>query len=134
MLIKTKNLKQQIKFKAPPLFIYNILMDSKKHTKLTGSKAVIGQKEGGKFRVYDGSISGENIKLNPGKNITQKWRIDEWPDNHYSLATFKFSAAKEGTLLKFLQTGIPAVFYQDIKQGWIDFYWQPLKKMISKKA
>jgi hypothetical protein len=34
--------------------------------------------------------------------------------------------------MTFTQTGVPAQFYEDIKQGWIDYYWTPMKEMLEK--
>jgi len=31
-----------------------------------------------------------------------------------------------------IETGIPAQFYKDIKQGWIDYYWTPMKEILEK--
>lgn len=45
--MKTKTIKQTIFFKAEPHDVYEALMDSKKHSKFTGDKAVISRKEGG---------------------------------------------------------------------------------------
>ena len=133
----TKNLKQSVTFNALPKEVYEMLMDSKKHAKFTGAKAKISQKEGGKFTAWDGYIDGTNIKLVTGKKILQLWRSDEkdWPADHYSRATFSFKNGKKKgtTLLSFSQTGIPSKVFADIKQGWKDYYWTPMKEMISKK-
>jgi hypothetical protein len=37
------------------------------------------------------------------------------------------------TRLTFKQTGVPQEFYDDIKQGWIDYYWTPMKEMLENK-
>jgi hypothetical protein len=37
---------------------------------------------------------------------------------------------KEGTELRFTQEDVPDDKYDGINQGWIDFYWEPMKKMF----
>jgi len=32
----------------------------------------------------------------------------------------------------FTQSGVPGQYYDDIKQGWRDFYWAPMKKMLER--
>ena len=61
--MKTKTLHQTIAFKATPHEVYEALMDSKKHTDFTEEKAVISRDIGGKFTVFDGWASGENVEL-----------------------------------------------------------------------
>ncbi len=128
-----KTIKQTNTFNVPPEELYNWFMDSKKHSEFTGSKAVIGKKVGDKFTAWDGYIEGKNVKLVPGKLIVQSWRGDDWEDGVYSEATFKFAPAAEGkTKLEFIQTGVPDEHYDDIKQGWVDYYWTPLKETLGK--
>ena len=47
-------------------------------------------------------------------------------------ATFALRKVKGGTRLTFYQSGVPAQYYEGIKQGWRDFYWAPMKKMLEK--
>lgn len=50
--MKTKTLRQTVMFKARPRQVYDILMDSKKHRSLSGEKANISRKVGGKFTAW----------------------------------------------------------------------------------
>jgi hypothetical protein len=36
------------------------------------------------------------------------------------------------TQLIFTQSGVPEEFYDDIRQGWKDYYWIPMKEMLEK--
>ena len=128
-------IRQSVEFSASPPEVYNALMDSKLHSQFTGSKAAISKKVGGKFSAYDGSIRGTNLELEAGKKIVQKWHIDDegWPKGHFSKAVFLFSKSKGGTKLAFAHTGVPQAAYKGIRQGWIDFYWEPLKAMLANK-
>ncbi len=35
-------------------------------------------------------------------------------------------------LLIFTQRGVPEHQYSSIREGWIEFYWEPMKKMLEK--
>lgn len=105
-------------------------MNPKKHEHFTGGSARISSKVGGKFSVYDGYASGKNLTLIKNKKIVQTWRTNEWEEGHYSIVEFSFSVTKEGCLLAFTQKDIPLEHYAAIKQGWIDYYWSPMKKML----
>ncbi len=130
--METKNIKQTVTFKASPHDVYDMLMDSKKHSKFTGGVASISQKVGGKISAYDGYIEGKNLELEPDKKIVQSWRGSDWPEGYYSKTTFKLEKTETGTKLTFTQEAVPSEFYEDIKQGWIDWYWEPMKKLLGR--
>lgn len=132
-MIKTKTIRQAVSFRASPHEVYETLMDSQKHAGFTSAKASISREVGGRISAYDGYIDGENLKLVLDKKIVQKWGCNEWPEGHYSTATFILEKTKVGTKLKFTQTSVPAEFYNDINQGWKDHYWNPMKAILDKK-
>jgi activator of HSP90 ATPase len=124
------NLKQTATFNASPHAVYEILMDEKQHSTFTGGIAKISREVGGDFSIYDGDIQGKNIELIPDKKIVQSWRYNDWPVGHYSTVTFLLEPSVKGTKLTFTQTDIPDFKFEDIKQGWKDYYWQPIKAML----
>ena len=130
--MKTKTIRQSAKFKASPHEVYEALMDSRKHSKFTDGKASISRRIGGKFTAYDGYIEGINLELVSDKKIVQSWRGSDWPEGHYSKATFMLRKVEGGTQLTFTQTEVPEDQYDSISQGWRDYYWKPMKKMLEK--
>ena len=128
--MKPKTIRQTVSFKASPHKIYEMLMDSRIHTRFSGGKASISRKSGGKFSAYDNYISGTNIELVPDTKIVQSWRASDWPEGHYSKVTFSFAKIRDGCHLTFTQTGVPEQQYEGIRQGWHDFYWSPMKKYL----
>ena len=130
--METKDIQQTVTFKAGAHAVYELLMDAKKHSDLAGGDDVkIDRRAGGKFNV-GGYIEGVNIELVPGEKIVQSWRYDDWPQGHFSRVTFSFKEVDGKTKMTFKQTGVPVQFYDDIKQGWIDYYWTPMKEMLDK--
>jgi len=130
--MSNKTVNQTITFKANPHEVYEALMDSRKHAKFTGSKASISRKVGGKFSVFDGYSEGTNIELIQDQKIVQTWHASDWPEGHYSKVTFSLKEINGGTKLTFTQAGVPEEQYDDISQGWRDFYWMPMKEMLEK--
>ncbi|MBI4285403.1 MAG: SRPBCC domain-containing protein [Chloroflexi bacterium] len=128
--METKTIRQRVTFKASPHAVYEALMDSRQHAKFTGGKAHISRKMGGKFTAFDGWLEGVNLELVPDSKIVQSWRGTDWPEGHYSKVTFSLKEVPTGTRLTFTHTGVPEQFYADIKQGWHDYYWKPLKKLL----
>ena len=132
IFIKTKNIEQSVTIKAAPHEVYESLMDSHRHSKLTGEKADISRKVGGKFTAYGQYIEGVNLELLPDKKIVQSWRASDWPEGHYSKATFLLAEIEGGTQLTLIQTGVPEEQSDDISQGWWDFYWTPMKEQLER--
>ncbi|MDP4200987.1 MAG: SRPBCC family protein [Bacteroidota bacterium] len=129
----TKTIKQTRTFNASAKDLYETLMDSRKHAKMTGAPAQISTKVGGAFSVHDGYATGTNLELKPNKKIVQSWHASDWPEGHDSRVTFAFAPAGKGkTKLTFTHSGVPEDQVADLKQGWIDYYWTPLAALFEK--
>jgi activator of HSP90 ATPase len=128
--MNTRNIKQSATFKASLHDVYEALMDSDKHSQFTGGKADISRETGGKFTAFDGYSEGINLELVQDRKIVQTWRAGDWPEGHYSQLTFLLENSEDGTRLTFTQTGVPEEQYEDISQGWRDYYWKPMKNML----
>jgi activator of HSP90 ATPase len=124
----SNHIKQTITFKASPHDVYEALMDSAKHTAFTGGAAEISREVGGEYMAYDGYITGKNIELVPDKKIIQSWRAVDWDEGYFSRVAFTFTAVPEGTRLDFVHTDVPDGTEDEFTQGWIDNYWEPMKK------
>ncbi len=124
-----KTIRQTVTIKAGARQVYEVLMTSRGHSKITGGGAKVSGRVGGKFSAFDGYCSGFNLELAPGKKIVQSWRASDWPTDLYSTVTFALKPVKGGTRLSFTQTGVPDEQYAGIKQGWIEYYWKPMKTL-----
>jgi activator of HSP90 ATPase len=125
-------IRQSATLHAAPHAVYEALMDSRQHARFTGSPARMSRKVGGAFSAFGDYISGTNLELVPDKKIVQAWHASEWPEGHVSKVTYRLFPVKAGTRLDFTHSGVPDRFYDDIKQGWIDNYWQPLRARFNK--
>ena len=130
--MKTRTVRQQVTFKAAPHELYELLMDEKKHGAFTQSRTTISRKVGGKISSGDGYIDGFNLELIPDRKIVQSWRASDWPEGHYSRATWEFIPVESGTRMTFIQSGVPEDQYAAISQGWRDYYWVSMKEALKK--
>jgi len=124
---------QTVEVNASPQEVYDALMDSKKHAKVTGSPASISTKVGGKFTAWDGYIFGKNLELEPGKKIVQEWTTTEWPEG-YPPSRLEMTMTKiaRGTELKMVHSKVPAEQKDEYAGGWRSFYWEPLEAYFGK--
>ena len=117
---------------GPPEKIYTAWLDSNEHGLFTGSPANIDPQIGGEFTAWDGYIQGKTLELEPGKRILQSWRTTEFPDTSPdSLLEVIFEPDPAGTRLTLLHTNIPDGQSDQYRQGWLDYYFQPMREYFS---
>jgi activator of HSP90 ATPase len=131
--MRTVSIKQGGMFPGTPHDLFELWMDEKKHAAFTGGEAKVSRAVGGSFVTFDGWATGKNIELVKDKKIVQTWRADDWPLGHFSTLTIHLIKASKGTKLLFSQTDVPANKAKDISQGWKDYYWGPMKKVLVEK-
>ena len=53
---------------------------------------------------------------------------DDWPEGHFSQVTYLLGPlyGGRGTHLSLIQTGVPADHFDEINQGWRDYYWKKM--------
>jgi uncharacterized protein YndB with AHSA1/START domain len=129
-----KTIRQVVTFAASPHEVYEALMDSEKHTAFSGEKATISRQVGGSMEAGSGYISGVNLELIPDQKIVQAWRGSDFPEGVMSRATFSLKAAGGGARLTFTHSGVPDELVDAIKDGWVEYYWQPLAAWLARQA
>ncbi len=132
--LKRKTITQKIILPAKPIEVYEAFVDAKKHSAFTGSKATGQGKVGAKFTAWDGYIFGKFLELVEGKKIVQEWSTTEWPEG-YPPSRFEltFREVEGGTEATMVHSGVPTEQAEDIKEGWEEFYWKPLRGFFTKE-
>ena len=126
-------IQQTVTFHASPHAVYELLMDSDSHAAFSGDSASISREAGGEISAYGGYITGRNLKLIPDREIVQSWRAVDWPEGYFSTVTFVLLPIPEGTRLNFTHADLPDGTEEEFEQGWIDNYWEPMKRALAKK-
>jgi uncharacterized protein YndB with AHSA1/START domain len=128
-------IEQTIIIPATPEEVYEAFMDPKKHAKFTGSKATGKPEVGEEFTAWDGYINGKNLELKKGKLIVQEWSNTDFPEG-YPPSRFALTLKKvpEGTEIHMVHSKIPASQAEELKEGWIEWYWEPLRNYFVKQA
>lgn len=130
--METKNIKQSIILSCSPKEVYDAWLDSRKHGEMIKGDAKIEPKVSGEFSIWEGSITGKTLELDPHNNrIVQAWRYDydDWPKDHLSKITIEFTPYKNNQCkVLFEHIGIPIKYVDEIAQGWQDYYWEPMEE------
>jgi activator of HSP90 ATPase len=114
--------------------LFEAWLDSDRHSAFTGSKAVIDRRVGGTYTAWDGYISGTTIAVEPFSRIMQTWRTTDFPtDAPDSEIEIILEEVKDGTKLTIVHTDLPEGQGEAYRQGWIDFYFTPMKDYFTNR-
>ena len=128
MAQRGKTITQTVVVPARPAEVFKALVDPRVHAAFTGAAATGSARVGGRFTAWDGYISGVNRVVDAGRRLVQDWTTTEWPDGaEPSSVEFVFTAVKGGTKIRMVHSRVPAAQAASYRQGWIDYYWEPLK-------
>jgi uncharacterized protein YndB with AHSA1/START domain len=135
MKAKVRTIKQKVVIPASPKEVYDAYVDPKKHSQFTGSKATGKAEVGSKYTAWDGYIFGKYLELDDGKRVVQEWTSTDFPEGAGpSRLELCFNKVPEGTELVMVQSKVPEEVADDAADGWIEWYWNPLKKYFSKQS
>jgi uncharacterized protein YndB with AHSA1/START domain len=128
----TKAIQQAIRFAAPPEELFEMYVDSKKHSAATGAAARMSREAGGSFTAWNGQLRGKNLLVVPGRLVMQAWRATHWPkSNPDSLLLLTFTPAPGGGQVELAHMNVPAHDHAGVTKGWPKYYWEPWKKYIA---
>jgi len=128
-----KTIVQKVVFKnTTPKVLYDLYMDAKKHSMVTGGPAVISAKEGSSYSAHGGYITGKNLQLVKNKLIVQTWRAQGWDENDVD-STFIINLEQKGkdVVLHAIHANLPDKHSGHIDKGWHDHYWNPWKQHLA---
>jgi len=119
-------IQQSVEFGVSPDVLYELYMDSKRHSRATGAPAKISRRVGGVFTAFGGQLEGKNLLLVPNKTIVQTWRSTGWKKSDSdSILVIQFSKTKTGARVDLVHVGVPEHDHQGVTEGWQKYYWQP---------
>jgi uncharacterized protein YndB with AHSA1/START domain len=115
---------------ASPQDIYDAWLSSSGHEKITGGqKAQISAQEGAAFTVWNGYITGRNLKLEPGRRIVQSWRTTKFTATHPdSQIEMLLQPAAGGTTVTVRHSNVPDGHTSYRDGGWQRSYFEPMKQ------
>jgi activator of HSP90 ATPase len=125
-------IQQSVRFAAPPAELFEMYIDSKKHSAATGGRARISDKVGAAFTAWNGQLRGKNLLIVPNRLVMQAWRATHWPASDLdSILVLGFSDAPGGGKVELLHMNVPAHDHEGVTKGWRKYYWTPWKKYIA---
>ena len=94
----------------------------------SGYPAEMKAEEGFQFSLWEGDICGVNLKIVPNQLLVQEWFFGE--TEHLSIVTLKLKKRKDQTQVMLTHTNIPEEVYEEITEGWREYYLGSIKGML----
>ncbi|WP_421918497.1 SRPBCC domain-containing protein [Marinifilum sp.] len=108
--------------------VYNALTNSFQIELWTGYPATMNDKVGTIFSLWEGDISGCNLEMLKDYKIVQEWFFGE--TEHPSIVTILLKKAGKDTRIELSHTNIPDDDYEEIVEGWKEFYLNSVKNFL----
>ncbi|KAL2005781.1 hypothetical protein VTN00DRAFT_10274 [Thermoascus crustaceus] len=89
-----------------------------------------GAHVGGQFSIFDGNVTGEYLALEPYTLISQKWRLAQWPEGHFSTLEIRFDQndVDRVTNMRVTWSGVPVGQEEVVKNNWEGYYVRSIKQ------
>ncbi|KAI4603991.1 hypothetical protein KJ359_000116 [Pestalotiopsis sp. 9143b] len=130
-VVNTTTVSDQEEFRTTAEQLYLTFTDPQRLAAFTRAapKKFEGAKQGGKWELFDGNVSGEYVELQEPKKIVQTWRLNQWPAGHYSKQVIEFDQNDvDGvTVMRVNWTGVPVGQEDVTKRNWLEYYVRSIK-------
>lgn len=80
------------------------------------------------FSLWEGDITGVNLEVVPNRRLVQEWFFGEQDEQSLVVINLKKEGGK--TLLELKHSHIPDEVYEEITEGWREYYLGSMKEML----
>lgn len=123
-----KTIKQTHIINATPGEVFQALTNPLTIELWSGFPADMQAVENTEFSIFDGDISGRNLKIVPDQQLVQEWYFGD--TNEQSVVTISLFPAKDRTRAELVHTNVPDEVYEEFREGWKDFYFGAIIKFF----
>lgn len=131
-IVNTTTVTDNEEFRTTAEQLYQTFTDPERIAAFTRAppKVFEGAKKGGKFQLFGGNVSGEYLELEEPTKIVQSWRLDQWPEGHYSQLKIEFDQndVDSVTVMRVEWTGVPVGQEEVTKRNWLEYYVRSIKR------
>lgn len=123
-----KTIRQTYTIHAPVENVWQALVEPKIIAKWGGGPAKMSAAEGAAFSLWGGDIHGKNLKVVSKKLLKQEWisKDNDMPGT----VTFTLKESKGVTTVTLVHEGISDESYNDLSDGWKNYYMGPIKELL----
>ncbi len=118
--ISMKTFKKSFKINAEPSDIYSAITNPFTIELWSGYPAVMTAEPESEFSLWEGDITGKNLEFVQDKKVVQEWYFGDQQEK--SIVTITISPDRENSLVTVEQSNIPDDEFNDIAEGWREYY------------
>jgi len=123
-----KDFKKYYIIPAEPEEVYLALTNPFTIELWTGYSAVMSTNPGTEFELWEGDITGKNLEFVEDKKVVQQWYFGE--QEEASIVTIKLFENNKGTQVELNHSNIPDEEYENITEGWNEYYFGAIKEFF----
>ncbi|KAK3316049.1 putative chaperone binding protein [Apodospora peruviana] len=131
-VVNTTTVTDNEEFRTTAEELYQTFTDPQRLAAFTRAppKVFEGAKKGGKFELFGGNVSGEYLELQEPTKIVQSWRLNQWPQGHFSKLQIEFDQndVDHVTVMRVEWTGVPIGQEEVTKRNWLEYYVRSIKQ------
>jgi len=116
-----KTFKKTFKINAEPSDVYSALTNPFTIEIWSGYPAQMSEEPGSEFSLWEGDITGKNLEFIKDRKVVQEWYFGEQKDK--SLVTITIQPDREDSQVTVEHTNIPDDDFDDIAEGWREYYF-----------
>ncbi|MDR2413945.1 MAG: SRPBCC domain-containing protein [Odoribacteraceae bacterium] len=123
-----KDFNYSIEITAQPEEVFAALTNPFQIEAWSGFQAEMKAEEGFLFSLWEGDVCGINLKVVPDHLLVQEWFFGE--TEHPSIVTLRMEKAGDKTRVELSHENIPDEVYDEIANGWKEYYLAAVKGML----
>jgi len=128
-------IQQTVILPGPAEGLFDMYLDSDIHKEITDSPVNISREAGSEFHAFNKMISGKILHVVSGRLIVQSWRASHWsPEDLDSTLILTFWPEGENGRIELVHVNVPDHDYNDVNQGWEQYYWKPWRDYLESKG
>ena len=126
-----KDFKKYFKIPTTPEEVYIALTNPFTIELWSGYPAIMDEKTETEFSLWEGDIIGKNLEMITNKKVVQEWYFGDQPEK--SIVTINLFEDKKGTQVELNHTNIPDDDFDNIKDGWNEYYFGAIKAFFEEE-
>lgn len=123
-----KDFKYTLAITASPEEVFTALTNPFQIELWSGYPADMKAEAGYVFSLWEGDITGVNLEVQPNRLLSQEWFFGEQEER--SIVRIELKKSGVQTTLTLTHTNIPDDVYEEITEGWREYYLGSVKNML----
>ena len=116
-----KTFKKNFRINAEPSDVYSALTNPYTIGLWSGYPAIMSEEPGSEFSLWEGDITGKNLEFVKDRKIVQEWYFGDQKEK--SIVTITIQSDREDSQVTVEHTNIPDDDFEDIAEGWREYYF-----------